>query len=133
MPNGIARIYDAVLAMIILMTALMMTLGYVGSFRVDEGWRDLGELSSNLLIYLDKEGMLAPLVFNQDYERAESIIAGILPPGLGFKLSVYTEEGKLIWSVDHQFKPGKSSSTLIFLSGYGGEPSPRVVALSLTR
>jgi len=133
MAKGVARIYDAVLAMIILLTGLMLALGYVNSFHVDEGWRDLGELSSNLLIYLDKEGLLAPLVFNQEYERAENIIAGILPPGLGFKLSVYTGDGKLVWSLDHQFKPGRSSSTLMFLSGYGGEPSPRVVALSLTR
>lgn len=133
MAKGIARIYDAVLAMTLLLIALTITLGYANSFNVYEGPRDLIEFSSNLLIYLDRNNLLAPMVYREEYERLEKLVSDIVPEGIGFKISVYNCDWKILWSINHQFKQEKSSSASLFLSGYEGVPDPRVVVLSLSR
>lgn len=133
MSNGVARIYDALLATIILITALMATLGYMSSFAAAGSSQELSELASNLLVYLERKGLLSSMVYAQDYDRLESSVSQILPSGLGFRISVYACDWSLLWSVEHEFKPGRSSSALIFLSGHDGEPDPRIVVLTLTR
>jgi hypothetical protein len=133
MDDGVARIYDCVLAMVILMIAVIVILGHVSSFAVAGGSQEIGELASNLLLFLEKKGLLSSMVFSQEYDRIESVVAQLLPPGLGFRISVYTCDWKPLWSVDHQFKLGRTSSALIFLSGYQGKFDPRVVILTLAR
>ncbi|MCX8182637.1 MAG: hypothetical protein N3D12_05915 [Candidatus Methanomethyliaceae archaeon] len=133
MSNGVARIYDAVLAIIILMTSLIVTLGHANSFAAAGSTQELSELASNLLVYLERKGLLSSMVFAQEYERLESLVSNILPSGLGFRISVYTCDWRPIWSVDHQFKSGRGSSALMFLSGYYGKPDPRIVVLTITR
>ncbi|MGQ9758967.1 MAG: hypothetical protein ACUVQ5_00110 [Candidatus Methanomethylicaceae archaeon] len=133
MARGIARIYDAVMAITVLLVVLTISLEYTSSFNVYEGWRDLSEFSSNLLVYLDRNGLLAQMIYREEYERLKAVLSGVLPPGLGFKLSVYSCEWKLLWSVDHQYNPSRSSSGIIFLSGYEGVPDVRIVVLSLSR
>ncbi len=133
MDDGVARIYDCVFAIVILMTAVIVILGHVSSLAVAGSSQELGELASNLLLCLEKKGLLSSMVFSQEYDRIERVVAQVLPPGLGFRISVYTCDWKPLWSVDHQFKSGRASSALIFLSGYQGEFDPRIVILTLTR
>lgn len=133
MKRGITRIYDSVLAVIILITALITTLGFVGTFAADQRSGELEELATNLMICLERKGLLSPMVFNQEYERLEGLISQMLPPNVGFRLSVYTCEWNQLWSIEHQFGIGRASSGLIFLSGHMGNAEPRIVILSLTR
>ena len=131
--RGMARIYDAILACTILLIGSAMAVGYALSAHQSEQQRDLLDLASKGLIYMDQQGVLAPLVYRQESLMVQMVLSGILPEAVGYSFSVYSSGWKLLWTANDHFSLGSTSSASYYLSGYNGTADPRIVVLALSR
>lgn len=128
-----ARIYDVIIACTILLIGSAMAVGYALSAHQSEQHRDLVDLASKCLIYMDQQGVLANLVYRRESLMVQKVLSEVLPETVGYSFSVYSSGWKLLWMVDGHFKLGSTSSASYYLSGYNGTSDPRIVVLALSR
>jgi len=131
--KGMARIYGVIIACTILLIGSTMTVGYALSAHQSEQHRDLGDLASKCLTYMDQQGVLANLVYCRESLMVQKVLSEVLPETVGYSFSVYSSGWRLLWMVDGHFKLGSTSSASYYLSGYNGTPDPRIVVLALSK
>jgi len=131
--KGMARIYDVIIACTILLMGSAMAVGYALSAHQSEQCRDLGDLASKCLTYMDQQGALAPLVYRQESLMVQKVLSEVLLEAVGYSFSVYSSGWRLLWTVEDHFSLGSTSSASYYLSGYNGTADPRIVVLALSR
>jgi len=131
--RGIARIYDVLVACIIVVLALGTSLSYLVSNERSAPSSDLHELASQCLAYMDRQGVLAPLVYSESpTAQLQSLLSSILPPNVVYSLTIYNSSWTPLLTVSDGFVAGSTASAYYYIGGFEGHVNPRIIVLTLS-
>lgn len=98
MGAGVALIFDCILACAILAVGLALSTILINPVQQPSHNQALGEYATEILSFLDENGMLQDLAQKKDLQSLGNIIEGVLPSGVGFCICAYSPDWVLVWS-----------------------------------
>ncbi|MDI9609227.1 MAG: hypothetical protein QFX34_02990 [Candidatus Verstraetearchaeota archaeon] len=131
--KGVTAVYDCIIACMILSAGIATAVTIIPA-PPPEYEHDLGEYATQILVFLDSNGKIAPLVHAQDVAGIDRLIEGLLPEGYGYAVSVYSPELELLWSFSSQsFNSLNAAGSATYPLPGRDEPTLHYVTLSLSR